>query len=79
MRGALRQHQLAGGPHLSLQQVTAVRCAIAFAYHDMGMNLWLTIFQSHIADQRKQFDLLVQRNGRLVFLCFPVEPPELDG
>jgi low affinity Fe/Cu permease len=34
MRGALRQHQLAGGPYTSLQQVTAVRRAIAFAYHD---------------------------------------------
>jgi hypothetical protein len=50
MRGALRQHQLARGPHVSLQQVSAVRCTIAFAYHDMGMNLGLAIFQSHIAD-----------------------------
>jgi hypothetical protein len=48
--GALRQHQLAGGPYTSLQQVTAVRRAIAFSYHDMGMNLWLTVFQSHVAD-----------------------------
>jgi hypothetical protein len=36
--------------HVSLQQVSAVRCTIAFAYHDMGMNLGLAIFQSHIAD-----------------------------
>jgi hypothetical protein len=35
---------------VSLQQVTAVRCAISFAYHDMGMNLWLAIFQRNITD-----------------------------
>ena len=63
---------------MSLQQVTAVCCAIAFAYPEMRMNLWLTIFQSYVADQRKQFDLLVQRDGRFVFLRFPVEPSELD-
>jgi hypothetical protein len=37
----------------------------------VGMNLGLTVFQDNVADQRKQFDLLIQRNGRFVLFSFP--------
>jgi hypothetical protein len=45
----LRKYQLATDVHR--------RCAVAFAYHSVGMNLGLTIFQGNVANQRTQFDL----------------------
>ena len=64
---------------MSLQKVSTMRCAIAFAYYSVGMDLGLAIFQGNVPDQRKQFHLFIQTDGRLILFSFPVEPSELHG
>jgi hypothetical protein len=64
---------------VSLQKVSTMRGAIAFAYHGVGMNLRFPVFQGNVADQRQQFDLLIQKNRRFILFGFPIEPSELHG
>jgi hypothetical protein len=77
MLWALCQHHLACRPYLRLQQMSSMCGPVAPSDHHMRMNLRLAILQSNVSDQRKQFNLLLKPDRCLIFLRFPVEPPQL--
>src|SRR5690348_14521583 len=59
-------------PHVALQQVAAVRAAVAAADHDVAVHLRLLAVERDDAEQREHLDLLGQRNA-LVLARLAVE------
>jgi hypothetical protein len=59
--------------------MASVCCSIGAANNNMRVNLRLVVFQRDVANQGKQFYLLLECHCRFVFLRLPVKPTELDG
>lgn len=59
------------------KNMTAVRCAVGLADHDVSVDLRILIFKGDIADEGENFHLLCYGN-LFVFLCVPVEIAERD-
>jgi len=53
VRGVLRQHEFARRTHVSLYKMTAVRCSVPSTDDHVCVDLWLTILQGDITDQRE--------------------------
>src|SRR3954469_7280533 len=70
--GRFDEHDLEPRSHFRLQQVAAVRAAVALAEHHVGMDLRPFVADRHVADEREHLDLLADRNAQ-VLLLLPVE------
>src|SRR5580692_7510431 len=71
---ALSKNQFAGRTHPSLKQMTSVGRTVATSHHHVRVHLRLSVLESDVANQRKQFHLFVEDAGWIVFFRFPVEP-----
>jgi hypothetical protein len=63
--------------YASLKKMPTVGGPIGSSYHHVRMHLRLSVLESGVANERKQFDLFVENAGWIVLFCFPVEPTQL--
>ena len=73
MSGTLGQNQFACRAYASLKKVPTMGGPIGASYHHVRMHLWLSVLESGVANERKQFDLFVENAGWIVLFRFPVE------
>jgi hypothetical protein len=76
MSRSLGQNQFAGRTHAGLQEVPAVGRPVGTSHHHMRMHLRLSVPEGDVADERKQFHLLVKNAGWIVLFRLPVEPAQ---
>lgn len=76
--GAFGQNDLTCGPDDRFDEMAAVRGAVLFTHHNMGMNGRLIVFKCDIADHGQELNLLVEFHRRVVFLVIPIKPAEFN-
>src|ERR1700721_60764 len=79
MSRALSKHQFTCRTHASLQKVSTVSGPVRASHYCVRMHLRLSIPESDVANQRKQFHLLVENAGGIILFRPPVEPTQLRG
>src|SRR3984957_12423601 len=79
MSRALSQHQFTCRTHASLQKVSTVSGPVRASHYCVRMHLRLSILESDVANQRKQFHLLVENAGGIILFRLPVEPTQPRG
>ena len=79
MSRALGQNQFTCRTHASLQKVSTVSGPVRASHYCVRMHLRLSILESDVANQRKQFHLLVENAGGIILFRPPVEPTQLRG
>src|SRR5438874_8197119 len=72
MSRRLRNDNFERWPHQTFDEVTAMSCCVGFPNDHMRVHFWFAVLDRHIADQRQNFNLLVNRH-MTVLLRRPIE------